>query len=130
MEEYKTTPESISKHATSELRESIRDNARRQLEANLRRGGAVPALLERFFGGRAQVIGAGGKKDVPVEDFYARIAMVRQQLTNLRIAIHGAEVDDATREKLHNDLGGIGGALTTFNVLFKDKGASFKGAGK
>lgn len=103
------------------------------LEASVSVGGPLPVLLERFRGGSARVHGSGESgtvdRTVTLEAFYARLVLVRRALDALEAAVDDAPLGDE-RTKIEKDLAGMGGALTTFNILFKNKSDQFRGQGK
>jgi hypothetical protein len=92
----------------------------------------LPALLERFRGGTARVTApAEPPREVPIEALWARIVVLRRTLAKLDATVETTPgLDAATREKAQKDLAGIGGSMTTFNLLFAKKDDAFKGSGK
>mgnify|MGYP000524515007 CR=1 FL=1 len=100
------------------------------LTASLVENEPLPVLLERFRGGTAKVSVGDDEREAPMEAFYARLVQVKSALDALSDAITDSALTDDEKSKINKDLGGIGGSLTTFNVLFKDKADHFKGQGK
>jgi hypothetical protein len=92
----------------------------------------MPPLLERFRGGSARVTSpTTPTREVPIEALWARIVVLRQTLAQLDDALASTKgLDAVTREKAEKDLAGIGGSMTTFNLLFARKEDGFKGSGK
>jgi hypothetical protein len=91
---------------------------------------AMPALLERFRGGSARLVVGTDHREVPIEAFWARVVLLRRALENLHTAIEASSLDADTRGKIDKDIGGMGGSMTTFNLLFAKKEDAFKGSGK
>ena len=100
------------------------------LEAQLQAASPLPVLLERFRGGTAVIEGAGAPREVPLEAAYARIVLLRRAIADLDEAIDQSTLSADEKDKLAKDLGGMGGSMTTFNILFKDKSDHFRGQGK
>jgi hypothetical protein len=94
----------------------------------------LPPLLERFRGGTARLSSTSTTapaREVPIEAVWARIVVVRRTLARLDETLASTTgLDAATREKAEKDLAGIGGSMTTFNLLFAKKEDGFKGSGK
>jgi hypothetical protein len=91
----------------------------------------LPALLERFRGGTARVGSSDGTtREVPLEALWTRVVILRRSLARLDEAVAASSLDEATRQKVEKDLAGIGGSMTTFNLLFARKEDAFKGSGK
>ncbi len=101
----------------------------RVLEASLEALGALPVLLERFRGGTVQLKGSERGRETTVEAFFARVALLRRALDGLEAALGSSSLPAEEKAKVLKDLAGIGGSLTTFNFLFKDKDDTFKGQG-
>jgi hypothetical protein len=89
-------------------------------------GDSLAPLLERFRGGTVQV----GDRTLPIEALWARILLIRRALTSLDQAVDISGIDDETAGKMHKDIAGMAGSMTTFNVLFARKEDGFKGTGK
>jgi hypothetical protein len=68
------------------------------------------------------------EKVIPIETFFHKIVMLREQLRVLEQKINNApELDDIKRAEWHKYISRIYGTLTTFNVLFADDEDKFKG---
>lgn len=94
-------------------------------------GSANPEMANKWIGGelvlRPGTAGAQ-EKVLPIDDFYHKIVMLRDQLRVLEQKINTApELPDVKRAEWQQHLSRIYGTLTTFNVLFADAGDRFVG---
>jgi hypothetical protein len=68
------------------------------------------------------------EKIIPIETFFHKIVMLREQLRVLEQKINNAEeLNDPKRIEWQKFISRIYGTLTTFNVLFADDEDKFKG---
>jgi hypothetical protein len=122
--------EALAMAAFSQHAAGVADAGRSTLAALLA-DQPLPTLLERFRGGSVSVVGdATTLRELPIEAVFARLALLRNALQALELALDESTLDADTKDKGKRDLAGIGGSMTTFNLLFHHKPETFKGTGK
>jgi hypothetical protein len=95
---------------------------------------APAGLAPKWRGGKIQIWPREpgmAAKEIPLETFFHKIVMVRNQLRVLEQHINTHEkLDDQDRVHLQQYVTRCYGSLTTFNVLFKDREDQFSGGGR
>ncbi len=88
-------------------------------------------ISPRWAGGKLQ-LHPGDKttqgKEVPIEEFFHKIVMIRDRLRVLEQKINGhPTLTDGEKIELEQYVTRCAGSLTTFNILFKEKRDLFVG---
>ena len=110
----------------------IRDTAHAVVEAlGLEQQDAlVEGLATRWQGGTLVMQPADGSlqsKEVPLETFFHKIVMIRNNLRVLEQRVNASDkLSDADKFDLQQYITRCYGSLTTFNILFKNKDDQFR----
>jgi len=93
--------------------------------------GDVVRLGDRWLGGKLIIQPADKSlkpKEIPVEDFFHKIVMLRDRLRVMEQQINAhKKLSDEDKVNLQQYITRIYGTLTTFNVLFRNKEQWFVG---
>jgi len=85
---------------------------------------------QRWTGGR-MVLYPGDpslkEKEIPIDAFFHKIVMVRDRLRVLEQRVNASALSDEDKVNIQQYITRVYGSLTTFNVLFKEKGDYFVG---
>lgn len=88
-------------------------------------------LAPKWEGGTLRLIPANGDlqpKDIPIDALFHKVVMLRDRLRTMEQKINAhAKLTDAEKVELQQYVTRCYGSLTTFNVLFRDKGDFFVG---
>jgi hypothetical protein len=129
------------------LEEIIPENVTEEVETHSETEKSLLRIL-RLWGGVTETVPLGerwqkGKlilqpadaslkaKEIPVEDFFHKIVMLRDRLRVLEQNINSSKnLSDEEKVNIQQYITRCYGSLTTFNVLFKNADDAFKGSGK
>src|SRR6202171_572384 len=109
----------------------IRDTAQAMVEALglEKEDTVVEGLANRWQGGTLVLQSADTSlqpKDVPLETFFHKIVMIRNNLRVLEQKVNASDkLSDADKFDMHQYITRCYGSLTTFNILFKNKDDQF-----
>lgn len=97
------------------------------------RGGAFAPLAPKWEGGVAVLKPADAAlqgKELPLDALFHKVVMVRDKLRVLEQKINAhAGLSDTDKVDMQQYVTRCYGSLTTFNVLFRDRGDAFQGSG-
>jgi hypothetical protein len=89
-------------------------------------------MANKWEGGTVRLIPGDATlqaKDLPIDAIFHKVVMVRDRLRVLEQKINGhAKLSDADKVEMQQYVTRCYGSLTTFNVLFKEKGDQFIGS--
>lgn len=90
----------------------------------------VVSIADKWKGGKL-ILEPGDtnlqNKEVPIDQFFHKITMVRDRLRVMEQKINSSDLDETSKIDLQQYITRIYGSLTTFNVLFKLKSQQFVG---
>ncbi len=120
-----TLPEELLEMDVDEFRRVLREVIQEELAV-------APVELGARWRGGELVLVPGNKdtaeKRVPLEAFFRKIVSIRDKLRVLEAKLNGnAQLSDEEKVQLQQYVTQCYGTLTTFNLLFADKGDSFVG---
>jgi len=89
-------------------------------------------MANKWEGGTVRLIPGDANlqaKDLPIDAIFHKVVMVRDRLRVLEQKINGhPKLSDADKVEMQQYVTRCYGSLTTFNVLFKEKGDQFIGS--
>ena len=92
----------------------------------------APPMASKWEGGTIRIVPGNPElqsKDLPVDALFHKVVMVRDRLRTLEQKINGhPKLTDAEKVEMQHYITRVYGSLTTFNVLFREKGDQFVGA--
>lgn len=93
--------------------------------------GSEATLTKKFSGGKILIQPAKAElqaKEIPIDEFFKKVIRVRDQLRVLEQKINNHDnLTTADKASFQSYITRSYGALTSFNILFKDKDDHFKG---
>jgi hypothetical protein len=94
-------------------------------------GQALVPLAQKWEGGMIQLLPGKADlqgKELPIDDLFHKVVMVRDRLRVLEQKLNAhPKLSDAEKVEMQQYITRCYGSLTTFNVLFRDKGDQFTG---
>ncbi|WP_426731997.1 hypothetical protein [Myxococcus faecalis] len=92
----------------------------------------APPLAGKWEGGTVRLVPGNPElqaKDLPIDNLFHKVVMVRDRLRVLEQKLNAhPKLSDAEKVEMQSYITRVYGSLTSFNVLFKDKGDQFVGA--
>lgn len=92
-------------------------------------GQAEVSLAPKWEGGVVQIVPKDGQaKEIPIDALFHKVVMVRDKLRTLEQKLNAhPKLTDAEKVEMQQYVTRCYGSLTTFNVLFREKGDQFVG---
>jgi hypothetical protein len=92
-------------------------------------GQAEVSLAPKWEGGVVQMVPKDGQaKEIPIDSLFHKVVMVRDRLRTLEMKLNAhPKLSDAEKVEMQQYVTRCYGSLTTFNVLFREKGDQFIG---
>jgi hypothetical protein len=91
----------------------------------------APPLAGKWEGGTLRLIPGKADlqaKDLPIDSLFHKVVMVRDRLRTLEQKINGhSKLTDAEKVEMQSYITRVYGSLTSFNILFREKGDQFVG---
>ncbi|WP_224369409.1 high-potential iron-sulfur protein [Hyalangium versicolor] len=91
----------------------------------------APPLAGKWEGGTLRLIPGNAElqaKDLPIDNLFHKVVMVRDRLRTLEQKINGhSKLTDAEKVEMQSYITRVYGSLTSFNILFREKGDQFVG---
>jgi hypothetical protein len=92
----------------------------------------APALAGKWEGGVVQLVPGNRElqaKEMPIDALFHKVVMIRDRLRTLEQKLNAhPKLSDAEKVEMQHYVTRCYGSLTTFNVLFREKGDQFAGA--
>jgi hypothetical protein len=91
----------------------------------------APPLAGKWEGGTLRLIPGNAElqaKDLPIDSLFHKVVMVRDRLRTLEQKINAhPKLTDAEKVEMQSYITRVYGSLTSFNVLFRERGDQFVG---
>jgi hypothetical protein len=92
----------------------------------------APPMAAKWEGGTVRLLPGKAdvqSKDLPIDALFHKVVMIRDRLRTLEQKLNGhTKLSDAEKVEMQHYITRVYGSLTSFNLLFKDKGDQFVGA--
>jgi len=92
----------------------------------------APPLAGKWEGGTVRLVPGNPElqaKDLPIDNLFHKVVMVRDRLRVLEQKLNAhPKLTDAEKVEMQSYITRVYGSLTSFNLLFKEKGDQFVGS--